>query len=113
MGLAALGHRTVRLVLLPHLADYLAHLQPLLDVQVTDCGLLCSPSPVDHMRVLDCAVCKHISCCKSGNDRMVSCPCCAGGHWLDTSKGAGSAAAGGGAAVLWCSPNGCSLRSVC
>lgn len=71
MGLAALGHRTVRLVLLPHLADYLAHLQPLLDVQVTDRAVLCkhSPSAADHMCVLDCAACLHTSCFKRSNNR--------------------------------------------
>lgn len=36
MGLAALGPRTVRLLLLPHLADCLAHLQPLLGSQARD-----------------------------------------------------------------------------
>lgn len=34
MGLAALGPRTVRLLLLPHLAPYLEQLQPLLGIQV-------------------------------------------------------------------------------
>lgn len=69
MGLAALGHRTVRLVLLPHLADYLAHLQPLLDAQVTDRVLLCCPRAADDIRVPDCVACVHISCYKSSNDR--------------------------------------------
>jgi TAF6 C-terminal HEAT repeat domain len=55
VGLAALGHRTVRLVLLPHLADYLAHLQPLLDVQVTSCDSLRSLNAAAHTCVLDCA----------------------------------------------------------
>lgn len=46
VGLAALGPRTVRLLLLPHLAKYLAHLQPLLSAQVWpksiyDLGLFC------------------------------------------------------------------------
>jgi len=39
VGLAALGPRTVRLLLLPHLAPYLEQLQPLLGIQV------CKPDP--------------------------------------------------------------------
>jgi hypothetical protein len=125
MGLAALGHRSVRLMLLPHLANYLAHLQPLLSVQVS------THTPDSMLRgrlCLRARLCCTVACCTL-QIRPVSTPTIlkaqatrhavkfytfyAGGHWVCIGDGAGAAEAGRSSTVLCCSSDGRSFRSIC